>query len=153
MAWFKSKEQKQKEELEAAQKERQLAEKHEAQLKYRAQLNKKWSNHLSQVIITPESLESYQRRMGYAVEVIDTRLDDKGVVLNVWEGCLNQQQDYISDFLLEHLIKSGIEAVVEANYFMSSKTIVQQGWGATEINSYIYGLPVARKKSQGPPYR
>lgn len=151
MAWFKSKEQKQKEELEAAEaRAKALKKQLEADEKEKQETH--YNEILSRVIITPESLESYQRRMGYTVEVIDTGEMNKGVTF-LFNKDLVHTDPHTSEQVKKRLVESGIEAVVEANYFMSSKTIVQEGWGATEINSYIYGLPVARKKSQGPPYR
>ena len=138
MAWFKSKEQKQKEELEAA-KARAKAERQKSEAK-------EYENILSQVVITPENLESYQRRVGYAVGVIDTGERNKGVTFKR-EYSDTDYELLSSDQLKKLLAETGIEAIVETSYSFYKDN------HSFYICEFFYGLPVARKKSQGPPYR
>ena len=140
MAWLKSKEQKQKAEQEAAEARARALQREQEAAHYREILSK--------VIITPESLESYQSRMGYAVEVIETSEIDKGVIFKK-DG---SQYLLIGDSsLTRRLVEAGIEALVETN--ITLETSVYGGGGLVRTNSsqLYYGLPVARKK--GGPYR
>ncbi len=138
MAWLKSKEQKQKE------REAEEAARAEERREYEA---KKYRNNiLSQVIITPENLESYQRRVGYAVGVIDTGERNKGVTFKR-EYSDTDYELLSSDQLKKLLAETGIEAIVETSYSFYKDN------HSFYICEFFYGLPVARKKSQGPPYR
>jgi hypothetical protein len=102
---------------------------------------RKYEDILKQVIFTPESLEAYERRVGYAVEVIDTKERDKGVTFAKFDRkytlCGNK-------YLEKHLAESGIEALVDTN---SSPHRDRDG----DFVLYYYGLPVRRKN--GGPYR
>ena len=95
---------------------------------------KEYDRALSQVRFTPESKESYESRMGYSVEVIETGERNRGVIFQEnepGEGFLIGSEE-----LKKRLVEGGIEAIVETNF---SKTT-----GYASI--FYYGLPVARKK-------
>lgn len=109
---FKSKEKKEKEELE-----------------------KSYDAALERVIFTPESKSEYEKRVGYAVEVIETEKRNKGILFHaeLGEYCL------VGGFgLKKRLVEAGIEAIVETNY---SHTII-----GFEYRHRFYGLPVAKKE-------
>ncbi len=146
MAWFKSKEEKEheKQEKEAnefeskKEKERERREKEAKEFaqKLRDEQEKAYDAALNQIVITPERQENYERRMGYAVEVIDTGEQNKGIILNSYPGSLHLNGNFR---LKKRIVEAGIEAIVDTSY------------SKTEFYDFFYGLPVARKK--GGPYR
>ncbi|MEK6899705.1 MAG: hypothetical protein AABX05_01140 [Nanoarchaeota archaeon] len=126
MAWFKSKEEKQEE------REEELAK----ALQFEKQRTE-YKELIMALIITPESIESYQRRMGYTVEVIDTEEQNKGVIFEKNSNGYGLKGSYE---LKKRLVKACIEAIVEANYSLAN---------IDEHTESFYGLPV-RRKDQGP---
>lgn len=124
MDWFKSKEEKER--------EKKVEEARKAILEERLKKEEFYDEYLSKVIITPENQESYERRVGYVVEVVDTKNQNKGVII--------YDSDFYIDFELKRiLVEGGVEAIVETNY------------SKPEYGQRFYGLPVRRKN--GGPYR
>ncbi|MEK6899706.1 MAG: hypothetical protein AABX05_01145, partial [Nanoarchaeota archaeon] len=103
---------------------------------------KNYDKFLSEIVITPESMEEYQRRVGYSVEMVDTGVQNKGLTLyrntaHFVTGTITTSYLLNLEFhqVKRRLVESGIEAIVKV-----------QPIG----NSGFYGLPVAKKKDQGP---
>ena len=96
---------------------------------------------LDQVIITPESKEQYEKRIGYGVEVIEIPGEvNKGVIFE--DPQFTPKRYYCRESLetKKRLAEAGIEAIVGANLSIDSCRI-----------KFYYGLPV--RKKQGGPYR
>ncbi|GEM_PF-4461135 len=128
---FKSKEEKQKEIERRAQEELDKERKNK-EFFSRIDQERRYEEILSKVIITPESQDQYERRVGYEVEQIDTGDKNKGVIFS---NAINRTSFTLHDSLkLECLAKGGIEALIQAN-------LTKYGY-----TSYYYGLPVAKKK-------
>jgi|SRR3989344_1763213 len=136
MAWFKSKEQdKDRIAIEAA---RAILQENSRGYEIRKTKEQSYDKFLAKVIITPETQEQYEKRVGHAVELIDVVAltnNNIGVIFSKSSGLIKHYYDDPVRFK-KHLVEAGIEAVVNANF--------------TEGNQF-YGLPVARKK--GGPYR
>jgi len=113
MSWFKSKEEKQEQEtLEAA---------------------------LAQVVFTPESKDDYEKRVGYAVEVIETSKMNKGVIFRM--GVDDPYYLLWGDLELKRrLVEARIEAIVATNYSYNSAY-------CAPTSHQFYGLPVAKKRT------
>lgn len=114
-------------------------------LNVRKQQQEEYKKILLRVILTPETKEQYESRVGYAVEVIETGERNKGVM--VWA-----RDDYLPEGRLwKRLAESGIEAIVQAVSSRYIETFV----GRHTVQDYerfcYYGLPVAKKN--GGPYR
>ena len=133
--WFKSKEER---EGRKKQEDEQKIETQRSATESKIKQEKAYDTALEQVIITPESKDSYERRRGYSVEVIDTNDRNKGIIFinSTWHKSLSLDGDFK---LKRHLVEARIEAIVEANY------------SRHEHFDYYYGLPVAKKN--GGPYR
>ncbi len=138
---FKSKEEKEKEHEEKNQQLAARISRLEAEIS-RVEQEKAYDLALAQVKFTPESKDEYERRVGYAVEVIDTGDRNIGILFRKEKS----EADYslVSDFeLKKRLVKAGIEAIVGTNFSHAGNNYY---W----YHNY-YGLPVCRKN--GGPYR
>jgi hypothetical protein len=90
---------------------------------------------LENVVITPESMEQYSRRVGYKVEQIVLPGFEKGVSADVTyekSDGTHRQLVHISDY--EFCMKEGICAIVNATL------------DKRESYCAYYGIPVRRKK-------
>ena len=113
MAWFKSKEEKEREKQE--EEENRVAAKLQAEARRNSIVQEREYNHLlAKVIITPETQEQYQNRVGYPVELIDILPLTKNNL-----GVIFYQDRLISGGSLQLkkiLVEAGIEALVNTNF-------------------------------------
>ena len=127
---FKSKEEQERKDKKTISEEAE--QKRRAEALNEQEERAKYDSFLAQVIFTPESKESYETRVGYKVEVIETNDRNKGLIFSshIIEGYYLRRPKDSLEFK-----KYLIEALVETSY----------------TDGDFYGLPVARKK--GGPYR
>jgi hypothetical protein len=84
---------------------------------------------LRRVIITPETMEQYSARVGYAVKMVDTGCRDKGIFVEEVSGDLGATLG-----TKKRLVDGGVEAIVNAHYCNAA-------YCSTPGH---YGLPVRR---------
>ena len=138
MSWkdyFKSEEEKQK---EAREREKEEAERQrqEYEEKLREAQDKELDKELDKVVITPETKDEYEKRVGHKVKVIEIRgRQDVGVHFykKYKEGSLTCLEPFD---LRKGLVEKNIEAIVNCNYSMSR--------GPNDFYDEYWGIPVAR---------
>ncbi len=90
----------------------------------------------SRIAVFPGSIAEYESWRNYAVDIIDTQRNDKGIRLTVTE----QGEGYLlaPEPTIDLLVENGVEAIVNA--------VRTSHYRKTQAEQDYYGLPVRRKK-------